>query len=88
MILGAEIKTIAPSFFDSVVVAVLTVFMIAAISLFTFIIKKLSQHDTALAVLVQAVSPPGDKSLRALLQEIQLDQARATTPNPGGHTGP
>lgn len=77
----ATAQTIAPSLFDSVLVAVMTVFLIAAISLFSYIIKKLSAHDTALAVLLQAVSPPGDKSLRALLQEIQLDQARATTPN-------
>lgn len=54
----------------------------------TWVVKKLSQHDTALALLVQQVNPPGDKSLRTLLQEIQLKQAESIVPTIAApHTG-
>jgi hypothetical protein len=43
---------------------------------FAWVVRKLGVHDTALAVLVQSVNPVGEKSLRAIVNEIQLEQAR------------
>lgn len=41
-----------------------------------WIVRKLTTHDAALAVIVQQVNPPGGKSLRDIVQEIQIEQAR------------
>lgn len=43
---------------------------------FTKVNEKLADHDTALTVLIQQVNPPGDKSLRELLTEVRIEQAR------------
>ena len=40
-----------------------------------WILRKLNMHDSALAVLVQQVNPPGDKSLRDLLYELKIQVA-------------
>lgn len=48
--------------------------------LFSFgiwIVRKLGQHDIALALLLQTVNPPDAKSLREMLNEIQTEQAVA-----------
>lgn len=55
-------------------------FGVPYIMLFAWIIVKLGKHDTALALLIQQVNPPGDKSLRELLHDIQLEQVRITSP--------
>ena len=41
-----------------------------------WVVAKLGKHDSALAILIQAVNPPGDKSLREMIHEVQLEQAR------------
>jgi len=41
------------------------------------IAQTLAAHDTALALLIQAVMPPGQPSLRDILQSIQVETARA-----------
>lgn len=55
--------------------------LIAMLSLMAWIVRQLFQHaqelalvNQALSVLIQQVNPPGDKSLRELMHEIQLDQ--------------
>jgi hypothetical protein len=46
------------------------------VSFLVWVVKKISAHDTALALLIQQVNPPGDKSLRMILGEIQIEAAR------------
>lgn len=45
------------------------------ISFCVWVVKKLGSHDTALALLIQQVNPPGDKSLREILHDMQVKQA-------------
>jgi len=60
-------------------IAVLTAILIlvggALIATIGWIVRKLMVHDSALAVLVAAVNPPGDKSLRDLLYELKIQVA-------------
>lgn len=64
---------------SSDLIALLAAFGVPYCSLMAWIILKLGRHDTALALLVQQVNPPGDKSLREMLKDIQLEQARSST---------
>lgn len=48
--------------------------------------QTLAAHDTALALLIQQVMPPGQKTLRDLLQEIQVETARASGAASAGST--
>jgi hypothetical protein len=56
--------------------ATTSVSMVAATA--WWVLRKLFAHDTALALLVAQVNPPGDKSLREILHDIQLEEARRT----------
>jgi hypothetical protein len=53
-----------------------------------WVLRKLFAHDIALALLVAQVNPPGDKSLRELLHDIQLEEARRTVPAQVMQTNP
>lgn len=66
--------TVAEAIFSGVGVAVL----LAVLTFGAWIVKKISTHDTALAILVQTVNPPNGKSLRDLMQEFQLELVRST----------
>lgn len=37
--------------------------------------KTLNHHEVALAILIQQVNPPGEKSLRELLNDLRLQVA-------------
>jgi len=63
---------------ESLLSGALVAFTLLAVGFLSWIVRKLAAHDTALALLVQQVNPPGDKSLRELLHDIQLEQARET----------
>jgi len=60
-------------------IAVLTAILIVVggslVATIGWIVRKLMVHDSALAVLVAAVNPPGDKSLRDLLYELKIQVA-------------
>lgn len=56
--------------------AVITVLLGGLISFGVWNVKKLNLHDLALTRLIEQVNPPGDKSLRELLHEIELKQVR------------
>jgi len=71
--------TVAEAIFSGVGVALL----LAIMAFGTWIVRKISTHDTALALLVQAVNPPGGKSLRDLMQEFQLELVRNTSSKSG-----
>lgn len=68
-------------------IALIVGFGVPYILLISWIVVKLGKHDTALALLIQQVNPPGDKSLRELLHDIQVEQARMNIPNPSSHQG-
>lgn len=56
------------------------VLLIACISFTAWIVKKLGQHDTALKIILLQLNPPGEKSLRDMLTEIRVEQARQGPP--------
>lgn len=66
--------TLAEAIFSGVGVAIL----LSLMGFGAWIVRKIGTHDTALALLVQAVNPPGGKSLRDLMQEFQLELVRQT----------
>lgn len=55
-------------------------------SLQAWIIIKLFQHDTALALLLQQVNPPGQKSLRDLVDDVRLAQASQSAKDGASNT--
>jgi hypothetical protein len=57
----------------SVVVAAIE---LPTISLIVYILKKLGQHDTALALIIAQVNPVGAPSLQSILNDIKLQMAR------------
>lgn len=58
----------------TILAAIGAVFMGALISLFTYIVKKLSTHDIALALILQQLYPKGPQnSLSTVLDEIKTD---------------
>lgn len=64
--------TIAAAFGGSITTS-LIVFM-------AHIYKKLTAHDVALAVLINQVNPPNEKSLRELITELRIDAAHSSGP--------
>ncbi len=67
-------------FLDFVIFPILVLTYGSVLTFFARVNRKLNDHETALAILIQQVNPPGDKSLRSLIQEIQLEQARHSVP--------
>jgi hypothetical protein len=63
------------------VLAVSAVMVPFVIGFFVWIVKKLYQHDSALAVLIEEVKPPGRMSLRELLAELKLETVKAQASN-------
>ena len=59
----------------TVLAVIATILGTALIATIGWIVRKLMVHDSALAVLVAAVNPPGDKSLRDLLYELKIQVA-------------
>lgn len=59
----------------TVLAVVATILGGALLATIGWIVRKLMIHDSALAVLVAAVNPPGDKSLRDLLYELKIQVA-------------
>lgn len=59
----------------TVLAVVATILGGALLATIGWIVRKLMIHDSALAVLVAAVNPPGDKSLRDLLYELKVQVA-------------
>ncbi|MGH7238780.1 MAG: hypothetical protein ACREHG_01810 [Candidatus Saccharimonadales bacterium] len=59
----------------TVLAVVTTILATSLIATIGWIVRKLMVHDSALAVLIAAVNPPGDKSLRDLLYELKIQVA-------------
>lgn len=55
-------------------------FGVPYIGFMAWVTQKLQRHDTALALMLQELQPPGGKSLRAILLELQIQQARQEPP--------
>ena len=65
---GNEVTTLLSGVVSGLVISILV--------FGAWIVKKLGQHDSALAVILQQLNPPGSKSLRDLMIEIKIEQAR------------
>lgn len=58
------------------VLLVISPFILSIIGFLSWVVKKLGTHDTSLALLIQQVNPPGDKSLRELLTDLRVEQGK------------
>ena len=62
--------------FDYIVSPILVAGVIGGTAAFMSVLRTIHRHDTALAVLIEQVNPPGGKSLRELLNDLQLEMVR------------
>lgn len=58
----------------TIIAALLAVLLTAAITFFVWIVKKISLHDIALAVILRELNPPDQMSLRELVTRAIGDQ--------------
>lgn len=64
------------------VITIAAVLLTAVLAMFGWMARRLVIHDSALAVLVEQVNPPGKESLRELLDDLRRDVAVISHNNP------